>query len=114
MVPCTLAKNVKKKDLFLLLEAQRVEHLLINTIASSAVPDISNQYYSQVLMAQRLRRAELEVELYRLAIARDGLYLLEGMYNFVMKSMFTWTILIDNVDSDGDDEDEEDQGPPPN
>ena len=103
--------NVKKKDFFLLLEAQRVEHLLMDTIASSATPDISNRYYSQVLMAQRLQRAQLEVELYKLAISRDGLNLLEGMYKFVINPIFTWRMLIDNVDSDEENEssEEEDQ-----
>jgi len=82
VVPCTLTKNVTKKDFFLLLEAQRVEHLLIDTISSNAVPNISNIYYSEVLMAQRLRRAELEVELCSHAIASDGLHLLDSVYDF--------------------------------
>ena len=83
MVPCTLTKNVNKKDFFLLLEAQRVEHLLVDTISSDTVPNISNMYYSEVLMAQRLRRAELEVKLYSHAIASDGLHLLEGVHNII-------------------------------
>lgn len=77
VIPYAFTKNVKKKDFYLLLDAQRTEHLLVDVIASSPVSHISNRYYSQVLMAQRLQRAELEVELYRLAIARDGLCLLE-------------------------------------
>jgi hypothetical protein len=74
-------KHVKKRDFFELLEAQRVEHLLTDTISSSTAPSYSNQYYSEVLMTQRLQRAELEVELYKSAIAKDGLKLLEGMHN---------------------------------
>jgi hypothetical protein len=84
VIPCALIKNVQKRDFYLLLDAQRTEHLLIEAIASSAAPGISNRYYSQVLMAQRLQRAELEAELYRLAISKDGLCLLQGVYNFVV------------------------------
>jgi hypothetical protein len=76
--------NVKRKDFFRLLEAQRVEHLLIDRIISSATPNISDQYYSQALMTQRLQRAELEVKLYRLAILKDGLSLLDGMCSFII------------------------------
>jgi hypothetical protein len=96
-IPWTLTKNVKKRDFYLLLEAQRVEHLLIDTITSSVAPNIPTQYYySEVLMAQRLQRAELEVELYRRAIAKDGLNLLEGVHNFILNYVSTWKILIDN------------------
>jgi len=79
MIPSVLIDNVQTKDFFHLLEAQRTEQLLIDRIATTATPDISNQYYSQVLMAQWLQWAELEVALYRHAIVRDGLYLLSGM-----------------------------------
>ncbi len=82
MIPCTLAQNVEQAEVFDLLEAQRVEHLLIDTITSSANPNISTRYYSQLLMVQRLQRAALEVELYRVAIEKDGLCLLEGTLNF--------------------------------
>jgi len=51
-IPSTLTMNVKRKDFFRLLEAQRVEHLLIDRIVSSATPNISDQYYSQALMTQ--------------------------------------------------------------
>jgi hypothetical protein len=105
MIPCTLANNVNKKDFFQLLETQRVEHLLVDTIASSTTSsDIANQYYSQVLMAHRLQRAQLEVDLYKLAIGRDGLILLEGLSNFVANLIFTWKILINNLDSDDEEE----------
>ena len=81
-IPVTLTKNVGKKDVFRLLEAQQMEHLLIEEIAASpSASSNSNRYYSQVLMTQRLQRAELEVELYRLAISEDGLLLLEGTYS---------------------------------
>jgi hypothetical protein len=83
-IPSTLTMNVKRKDFFRLLEAQRVEHLLIDRIVSSATPNISDQYYSQALMTQRLQRAELEVKLYRLAILKDGLSLLDGMCSFLI------------------------------
>jgi hypothetical protein len=83
---------VKKRDFFLLIEAQRVEHLLIDAIASAA-PSISSQYYSEVLMAQRLQRAELEAKLYRCAIAKDGLNLLEGVHNFILNSVSTWKLI---------------------
>lgn len=82
VIPCTLAENVKQEEVFCLLEAQRVELLLIDIITSSATSNISNQYYSQLLMAQRLQRAELEVALYKIAIEKDGLCLLEGMHDF--------------------------------
>jgi hypothetical protein len=101
--------NVKQEDVFRLLEAQRVEHLLLDRIASSATPNISDQYYSQVLMAQRLQRAQLEVELYRLAILRDGLGLLGGVYSFIINSLFGGRILTDGTDSDEDDECDEEQ-----
>jgi hypothetical protein len=106
-VPCTLTDNVHKKDFFNLLETQRVEHLLVDTIASSAASDVANQYYSQVLMAHRLRRAQLEVDLYKLAIARDGLILLDGVCNFAANPIFAWRILIGNVESDEEEEEVE-------
>jgi hypothetical protein len=71
-----LTQNVKMQDVFLLLEAQRTENLLSDAITSTTT--ISNRYYSQLLMAHRLQRAQLEVELYMYAIAKDGLCLLEG------------------------------------
>jgi hypothetical protein len=90
MIPSALMDNVKTKDFLHLLEAQRTEQLLIDMIATTSTPDISNQYYSQVLMAQRLQRAEVEVALYRHAIARDGLYLLSGMrYRMLLIYMLT-------------------------
>jgi len=81
-IPVALTKNIRKKDVFRLLEAQQMEHLLIEEIgASPSASSNSNRYYSQVLMTQRLQRAELEVELYRLAISEDGLLLLDGACN---------------------------------
>ena len=41
-IPSTLTMNVKQKDFFCLLEAQRVEHLLIDRIVFSATPNISD------------------------------------------------------------------------
>jgi hypothetical protein len=65
-----------------------VEQLLVDSITSPTPPDITTWYYSQLLMAQRLQHAELKAELYRAAIERDGLCLLEGMYNFLYISHF--------------------------
>jgi hypothetical protein len=81
LIPSELTRNVPQKDFCDLLEVQRIEHLLSDMITSSgsrSLTNISKRYYSQVLMAQRLQRALLEVELYACAIARDGLVLLEG------------------------------------
>jgi len=75
MIPYTLTQNIQRTDMYNLLEALRVEQLLTDEITSSAT-HISNLYYSQVLMAHRLQRAQLEVKLYKLAIEKDGLYLL--------------------------------------
>jgi predicted nucleotidyltransferase len=86
-IPCTLTMNVQKIDFFHLLEAQLKEHLLVDKIVSSSTSNISNQYYSQALMAQRLQRAQLEVELYKLAISKDGLNLLDGMYKSIINSI---------------------------
>lgn len=80
MIPYTLTQNIQRTDMYNLLEALRVEQLLTDEITSSAT-HISNLYYSQVLMAHRLQRAQLEVKLYKLAIEKDGLYLLCGMDN---------------------------------
>jgi hypothetical protein len=86
VVPHCLAKNVQDKDFVRLLEAQRVEQLLIEAIIS-ANSIILGQYYSQLLMAHRLQRAELEVELYGQAIAEDGLCLLSGAFNSVVNTL---------------------------
>jgi hypothetical protein len=75
-----------KNDVFCLLEAQRLEHLLVDAINSAAVPSISTRFHSQLLMTQRLHRAELEAKLYRCAIAKGGLPLLEGIQNYVVDS----------------------------
>jgi len=81
-----LTQNVQKHDFFHFLEVQRTEQLLTEAISQSSVPNIGNRYYSQLLMAQRLHRAELEVKLSRHAIEEDGLHLLEGMYICVMNT----------------------------
>jgi hypothetical protein len=76
MIPCALTRNVQKADIFGLLEVQRVEHILADMMATSQTPtDVSNRYYSQVLMTQQLQRALLEVELYVVAISKDGVIL---------------------------------------
>ena len=75
-----------KNDVFRLLEAQRLEHLLVDAINSAAIPSVSTCFHSQLLMTQRLYRAELEAKLYRCAIAKGGLSLLEGIQNYVMGS----------------------------
>jgi hypothetical protein len=80
VIPHGLAKNVQEKDFVRLLEAQRIEQLLVEAIIS-ANSNILGQYYSQLLMAHRLQRAELEVELYSFAIEVDGLCLLSGKLN---------------------------------
>jgi len=78
-MPYALIKYVRKEDFFPLLEAQQFEHFLADLITGSQTPTgVSNRYFSQVLMTQRLQRALLEVELYAYAISMDGLVLLEG------------------------------------
>lgn len=62
--------------------------------------DVSNRYYSQLLMTQRLQRALLEVELYAYAISKDGLCLLEG--NFILSYYSQAWGLHKNIDLEGD------------
>jgi hypothetical protein len=105
-----VTKNVQKQDFFVLLEAQRVEHLLIDVINASPHPSITNRYYSQLLAAQRLMRAQIEVELYRFAIEQDGLCLLTGVSN--LHKLLAGRILTNDVEDDEEDlSDEEPDSP---
>lgn len=78
LFPCALINTVQRIDFFTLLEAQRIEHLLTDVIATSQPTSVKTRYYSQLLMTQQLQRALLEVELYAYAISEDGLRLVEG------------------------------------
>ncbi|KIM88182.1 hypothetical protein PILCRDRAFT_85462 [Piloderma croceum F 1598] len=111
-IPVTLTKNVGKKDVLRLLEAQQMEHILIDEIAASpSASSNSSRYYSQVLMTQRLQRAELEVELYRLAISEDGLLLLEGAYSLSSFTLEGTHRYVEDEEYRDDCSDEEDGGP---
>jgi hypothetical protein len=110
-IPVTFTKIVRKQDVFCLLEAQQMEHLLLEKIAasSSASSNLSH-YYLQVLMTQC---ADLEVELYRLAIP-DSLPLLEGVYNltsFSLEGAHRYVEYGEYQDDSSDEGDIQDGGP---
>lgn len=80
VIPDILTTHIELDDVFTLLEAQRAENLLIDNLTATSDANILNRYHAQLLMAQRLQRAELEVALYRFAITQDGLCLLQGNF----------------------------------
>lgn len=111
-----LANNIYDREILLLLEARRIEHILEDLIASStatstatssgatsdATPTALLRYYSQLLMVQRMQRSELEADLYKRAIAQDGLYLLDGVYHVLLFNDLMLIHIVDDEESDVD------------
>jgi hypothetical protein len=92
-----------------LLEAQRIEYLPVDLIEDTSGD--SSRYYTQLLMAQRLQRAELEVELYREAIVKDGLPLLPGMRKFIMNCKTSNKKMDEDADEGVKEDGDESDGP---